>query len=256
LLIVEQQTPVRGRLEGKSVLHFADNGPPTNLLLAALSHHDLAALGEMEAVELSVRQVLETPGKAVPSIYFPRSGLISMVARSSPDQGVEVGMIGFEGMTGISVLMGSERALNQLIVQAPGEALRIPVAALHAAMASSPDIAKMFRRYLHTVMAQLSHTALANGRGFFVQRLARWLLMWHDRSWREDLAVTHDFLGVLLGTRRATVTVALHELEGHGLIRSTRGTIEVLDRGGLEAAANSFYGVPEAEYARLLGSAK
>jgi CRP-like cAMP-binding protein len=238
------------------VLHSADHGPPNNLLLAALSERDLAALGELEAVDLTLTQVLETPGKPVPSVYFPRSGLISMVTHSGPDQGVEVGMIGFEGMTGVSTLMGVDHALNQLIVQAPGEALRLPASALHSALASRPGVARVFRRYLQTVMAQLSQTALANGRAFFVQRLARWLLMWHDRSRLQNLSVTHDFLGVLLGTRRATVTISLHELQGRGLVRAARGTIEVLDRAGLEAAANSFYGVPEAEYARLLGPNK
>jgi CRP-like cAMP-binding protein len=227
---------------------------PYNLLLAALSVDDLAALGALEKVELEVREIVETPGEPVPMIYFPTSGLISVVAVTAAAERIEVGMIGFEGMTGHTLLLGSDRALNQVIVQSRGEAWRLPVPALQAAMAARPHIALMFRRYAQVVLAQVSQTALANGRGLLSQRLARWLLMWHDRSRRLDLSVTHDFLGVLLGTRRATVTVSLHELEGRGLIRSKRNTIEVLDRAGLEAAANGYYGIPEAEYSRLLGS--
>jgi CRP-like cAMP-binding protein len=228
--------------------------PPYNLLLAALSNDDLAALGELENVELEVREIIETPGEPVPAIYFPKSGLISVVAQTDTNDSIEVGMIGFEGMTGSSLLLGSDHALNQAIVQSRTEALRLPVPALQAAMISRPHIERMFRRYVQVFLAQVSQTALANGRGLISQRLARWLLMWHDRSRRLDLSVTHDFLGVLLGTRRATVTVALHDLEGRGLVRAKRNAIEVLDRAGLEAAANGYYGIPEAEYSRLLGA--
>jgi CRP-like cAMP-binding protein len=227
-----------------------------NLLLAALSDNEIAALGELKSVKLDVSQVLETPGEPIQAIYFPRNGLISLVAQSPPEQRIEVGMIGFEGMTGISVLMGIERAVNQLVVQSQVDAMRLSVSSLKAAMASKPRIAAIFRRYVQVLMAQASQTALANGRGLMAQRLARWLLMCHDRSRRRDVSVTHDLLGILLGARRATVTVVLHGLEGRGLIRARRNTIEVLDRAGLEAVANGFYGVPEAEYARLLGPMK
>lgn len=229
-------------------------GAPYNLLLAALSADDLAALGALENVELEVREIIERPGEPVPAIYFPRRGLISVVAQTAAEESIEVGMIGYEGMTGISFLLGSDCAVNQVIVQSRVEALRLPVAALQAAMVARPHMELMFRRYAQVFFVQISQTALANGRGLLSQRLARWLLMWHDRSRRLDLSVTHDFLGVLLGTRRATVTVSLHELEGRGLIRAKRNTIEVLDRSGLEAAANGYYGIPEAEYSRLLGA--
>ena len=103
-----------------------------------------------------------------------------------------------------------------------------------------------------TAVAQASHTALANGRGRLDERLARWLLMWDDRVQPDALTVTHEFLALLLGVRRQGVTVTMHELEGKGLIRSTRGAVRILDREGLAVAANGFYGVPEAEYARSM----
>lgn len=218
-----------------------------NLLLAALSEEDLGALGEMESVELKVMQVLEKAGEPIPAVYFPKSGLVSVVAQTKTRRSIEVGMIGYEGMTGISVLMGIDRAVNQVIVQSPGEALRLPVSALESAMQSRPGIASILRRYVQVCIAQASQTALANGRGLLVQRLARWLLMWHDRSRRKDLLVTHDSLGDLLGTRRASITLTLHALEERGLLRTKRHIIEVLDRAGLEAASNGYYGIPEAE---------
>jgi CRP-like cAMP-binding protein len=246
-----------GRLCAILLLAMADtNQQPYNLLLAALSDDDLAALGKLESVELEIMQVLERPGEPIPAIYFPKSGLVSVVAQTTTRQGIEVGMIGYEGMTGISVLLGIDRAVNLGIVQSGGEALRLPVSALQAAMASRPGIASIFRRYVQVFIAQASQTALANGRGLLAQRLARWLLMWHDRSRRKDLSVTHDSLGLLLGTRRASVTLTLHALEERGLVRTKRHIIEVLDRAGLESAANGYYGIPEAEYARLLGPTK
>jgi CRP-like cAMP-binding protein len=236
------------------LLHAMPDTPERfyNLLLAALSEEDLGALGEMESVELKVRQVLEKAGEPIPAIYFPQNGLVSVVAQTKTQQSIEVGMIGYEGMTGISVMMGIDRAANQVIVQARGEALRVPVCTLESAMQSRPGIASIFRRYVQVFIAQASQTALANGRGLLAQRLARWLLMGHDRTRRKDLSVTHGSLGVLLGTRRASVALALHALEERGLVRTKRHVIEVLDRAGLEAAANGYYGIPEAEYARLL----
>ena len=100
--------------------------------------------------------------------------------------------------------------------------------------------------------AQASQTAVANGRGRLNERLARWLLMWHDRLRSSELDVTHEFLSLLLGVRRPGVTVALHELEGLGLISSTRNHVRILDRAGLRRASNGFYGIPEAEYDRTM----
>jgi CRP-like cAMP-binding protein len=107
-------------------------------------------------------------------------------------------------------------------------------------------------RYVHVFMMQASQTALANGRGRLSERLARWLLMWQDRLKTRHLTVTHEFLALLLGVRRQGVTLALHELEGQGLIRGTRNRITVVDREGLLGLANGFYGVPEVEYDRTI----
>ena len=131
-----------------------------------------------------------------------------------------------------------DRSSNEVIVQSSGTALRTSAADLRRAMVKSPSLAGVFLRYVNTLLAQASHTALANGRGRLEERLARWLLMWQDRLRSDDLHITHDFLSILLGVRRASVTVALHELEGRSLVRATRTLIKILDRDGLRTAAN------------------
>ena len=121
-------------------------------------------------------------------------------------------------------------------------------------MAASPSLASILLRYAHVFMIQSGQTALANGRGRLDERLARWLLMWDDRIRPEHLTVTHDFRALLLGVRRPGVTDTMNHLEGRGLIRSSRGKVLLLNREGLKLAANGFYGIPEAEYDRALGT--
>ena len=139
-------------------------------------------------------------------------------------------------------------------MQASGSALRISTESLRGMLEASRSLTATLLRYVNVFMVQGSQTALANGRGRLDERLARWLLMWNDRVQPDALAVTHEFLALLLGVRRQGVTVTMHELEGKGLIRSTRGAVRILDREGLAVAANGFYGVPEAEYARSMGA--
>jgi CRP-like cAMP-binding protein len=235
--------------EGKGSVRTARR----NRLLGALSAADVAALGHLEEVALETRQVLEAPRTPFPFVYFVETGLVSLVGTIGSNQSIEVGMIGFEGMTGTPIVLGDDRSPNEVIVQASGTALRIAATDLRKAMETSPTLSGTLLRYVNTLMAQASQTAVANGRARLDERLARWLLMWQDRLQSEDLKITHDFLSVLLGVRRASVTVALHDLEGRTLVRSTRTLIKILDREGLRTAANGFYGIPEAEYDRTIG---
>jgi DNA-binding transcriptional MocR family regulator len=141
------------------------------------------------------------------------------------------------------------------LMQSAGSALRISTSSLRKIMGSSQSFTSTLLNYVHTFMVQASQTALANGRARLDERLARWMLMWHDRTRDNELLITHELLALLLGVRRAGVTVAMHELEGRGLIRSSRGRIRIVDRIGLELAASGFYGVPEYEYERSIGFA-
>jgi CRP-like cAMP-binding protein len=207
----------------------------------------------LELIDIQARQILEVPGTPITHVHFVESGLVSVVGTTVPDHRIEVGMIGHEGMTGIGAVLGDDRSINEALVQSTGSAWRIGASALHRAMSESPTLTATLLRYAHVFFAQASQTALANGRGKLDERLARWLLMWHDRLHDDNLVITHEFLALLLGVRRQGVTVALHELEGRGLIKSTRSLVRILQRDGLQRAANGFYGAPEAEYHRAIG---
>ncbi len=227
---------------------------PRNRLLAVLPAADLARLQpSLELVDIDTRQVIEVPGRPIAHAYFVESGLVSVVGTTEPDHRIEVGMVGYEGMTGLGVVLGDDLAANEALVQSSGSAWRIASPALRSAMSASPMLTATLLRYVHVFIAQASQTALANGRGKLDERLARWLLMWHDRLRDDNLTITHEFLALLLGVRRQGVTVALHDLESKELIKSTRSLVRILDRVGLQRAANGFYGLPEAEYRRTIG---
>ncbi len=221
----------------------------SNRLLNDMARADFEALKPLlERVDLPLKQVLEQSNAITEFVYFPESGLISVVAEASPIHRAEVGMIGFEGMTGFSVLMSDGYTTNETMVQAVGSAWRIRASDLSTLLDDNRSLAKSLLRYAHNFLMQASQTSLANARGLLEQRLARWLLMWHDRLRQHELVITHEFLSLLLGVRRQGVTVALHELEGKHMIRSMRGIVTILDREGLREMAGGFYGVPEAEY--------
>ena len=226
-----------------------------NRLLSALPIPDLDRLKRvLEPVELEPRQILESPGDPISHVYFVQSGLVSVVGTTQPDHRIEVGMVGHEGMTGLGVVLGDDRSANETLVQSAGVALRIGAASLRQAMLESPPLTALLLRYAHIFLLQGQQTALANGRGKLDERLARWLLMWHDRVGGDELVITHEFLALLLGVRRQGVTEALHALEGRGLIRASRSLIKIVDRDGLHISANGFYGIPEAEYERSIGA--
>jgi len=233
------------------------NAPHTgtrNRLLAVLPAVDLSLLHpSLELINIEARQVLEMRGAPISHVYFVEGGLVSVVGTSEPDHRIEVAMVGHEGMIGLGAVLGDDRSANEALVQSNGSAWRITAPALRKAMAESPALASLLLRYAHVFFCQASQTAVANGRGRLDERLARWLLMWHDRLHDDNLTITHEFLALLLGVRRQGVTVALHDLEGRALIKSTRSLVRILDRKGLQLAANGFYGIPEAEYDRAIG---
>ena len=186
---------------------------------------------------------------------FPLAGLGSVVAVGSraKDQRVETRIFGRDGMSGISIVMGADRAPYEVYVQVAGVGLRMASGDLVGLMDERPAIRALLLRYAQAAHVQTSYTALANGRDKLETRLARWILMAHDRLDGDEIGLTHEFLALMLGVRRAGVTVATHSLEGRGLIRAARGTITVLDRDGLDQVADGSYGVAEAEYERLIG---
>jgi CRP-like cAMP-binding protein len=196
---------------------------------------------------------LELAQTTIDYVYFPESGLGSVVAIGDRDRRIEIGIFGRDGMSGAAVVMGNDRSPHETFMQIAGHGFRLPADALRRAMTESPSFHNLLLRYMQTFMIQTAHTALANGRAKLEERLARWLLMCHDRIDGDELGLTHEFLAIMLVVRRAGVTVAMHMLEGRGLIRGARGMILIRDRDGLIEIADGFYGLPEAEYRRLIG---
>jgi len=224
-----------------------------NHLLSSLSETDFALIKtRLEPVELVHRMSLEERNRPIEKICFPESGIASVVAISGQEQ-LEAGIIGREGMTGISVVLGDDRSANATFIQVAGAGLWLDADALRKAMQKSGTMRLQFLRFVQAFMTQMSHTALANGRAKVEERLARWLLMAHDRLDGKDLPLTHEFLALMLGVRRAGVTTALQGLEEHGFISVKRGLIRMENRDGLVKFADALYGVPEAEYGRLTG---
>jgi CRP-like cAMP-binding protein len=225
-----------------------------NRLLAAMSAADKAWLRpHLEYRELAIRHSFEEPNRPIKYVYFIESGFASLVAASAPAREVEVGLIGREGVTGLPVLLGGDRSPHACYVQLAGSGHRIGARILTDGMEARPGLRKILLKFAQTFMTQTAQTALANGRARIEARLARWILMGHDRIDGDYLALTHEFLSIMLGVRRAGVTVAIRSLEKRGLIRGNRARIVIVDRAGLEQVAGRTYGVPEAEYRRLIG---
>jgi CRP-like cAMP-binding protein len=225
-----------------------------NRLLAALSPADFSLLQPLlEPVPLPVRTCLAEPSRPIEHIYFLEQGITSVVASTPQGHRIELGMVGREGLTGACVLLGADRSPHECFVQTPGAGFEVPVDDLRRAVAASSSLQQHLLRFVQAFAVQMGQTALSNAIHVVEQRLARWLLMCHDRVDGNDLAHTHEFLSLMLSVRRAGVTVTLRGLEDRGLISTKRGQITVVDRAKLETVAGDSYGVPEAEYARLFG---
>ena len=225
-----------------------------NQLVRRLSAQDWALLApHLEQVSLKERQVIEVPGKPITHVHFIEIGVVSVVAVNAEDHRIEVGVIGNEGMTGVPLVMGDTRAQHSAYMQIAGNGYRIPAASFAEALKKSTSLNALMLKSAQSFMIQTAHTALANGRAKLEERLARWLLMAHDRMIGDAVPLTHEFLAVMLGVRRAGVTVAIHGFERRGLVTTRRGQLTVANRSGIEQIAGSFYGTPEAELRRLLG---
>ncbi|HEY4076313.1 MAG TPA: Crp/Fnr family transcriptional regulator [Rhizomicrobium sp.] len=223
-----------------------------NRILQKIGLEDWDLVGpHLEAVTLKERQVIEVPAKPITHAYFLESGVASVVAVDGEDHRIEVGVVGFEGITGVPLIMGDNRAQHSTYMQIAGAGHRIQADALCGAITKSESLRALMLKSAQGFMIQTAQTALANGRAKLEQRLARWLLMAHDRMTTDAVPLTHEFLAVMLGVRRAGVTVAIHGFEQRGLITTRRGQLTVVSRPGIEKVAGSFYGTPEAELKRL-----
>jgi CRP-like cAMP-binding protein len=232
----------------------ASASPARNLLLASLDRRDLRLLEpHLEPATLALRHVLEEPGKPVDAVYFPEEGFASVVAGPKSAAQVEVGLIGRDGMSGLTILLGNHSSPHSTYMQAAGKGQRVRTAEFRKAMQDSASLRQSLLKYVQVFMIQTAQTAIANARARLDQRLARWILMADDRLEGASLPLTHEFLSLMLGVRRASVTEAIAALEAQNLIRARRAQIVVLNRKGIERKAGTFYGTPEAEHRRLIG---
>ncbi|KQT85261.1 Crp/Fnr family transcriptional regulator [Aurantimonas sp. Leaf443] len=225
-----------------------------NRLLKALPERTLAALAPLlEPVTLPRRDNLAEPEAATPAVTFIEMGLASVVATGLRDgETVEVAHIGPEGVAGFHLLLGVDRAPSHTFMLVPGTGLKASMADVTRMMDEDREFRRLMLRYVHVTQLQISYSVLANGRYTLAERLARWLLMCHDRLEEDEMALTHQFLAQMLGVRRSGVTNEIHVLEGGQVIKATRGSIRILDRPRLEARAGGSYGVPEREYRRVI----
>ena len=241
-------------ISGKSVVSPASAPPFKNRLLAALEPHDLYRLApHLEKIDLPQGTVLLRPNEPIAHVYFLEAGLSSDVAVTGHDRPVECGLAGCEGLVGLPVVLGTDRGIHESVMQVGGHGRRIASAELRRAIEESPSLRRLLLNFAHVFTSLSAQTAACNARHSIEQRLVRWLLLAHDRMSDDRVPLTHESLALMLGVRRAGVTVALHEIEGEKLVRAGRGLITVMDRPGLEARACGCYRVVEREAERVLG---
>jgi CRP-like cAMP-binding protein len=209
-----------------------------NQLLAKLPAEDFAYLvPHLRRVDLSVRTTVHGAGEPIAAVFFPERGYASMLAALDDGDSAEVGMIGSEGMIGLPLLYGTDRSLVEAMVQGGGSAFRLSADMFRRALEERPSLLPLLLRYAMAFNVQVTMTAACNGRHLVERRFARWLLMAHDRTDGNVFAMTHEFLSMMLGVRRAGVTVAAGALQKAGYVHCEKGQIQITDRAGLEAAA-------------------
>jgi len=228
-------------------------GAVENHLIELLPRKDrLRLLAVSEQIELELSEILCEPGQAIHYVYFPIEASISLMALIDGSPGVEVGMVGREGMLGGQMALGVVAASVHAVVQSPGAVRRIGVSAFRSELASSPALQRGLHHYLYVCMAQMATAAACLRFHLIGPRLARWLLMSQDRAHSDSFRVTHEFLATMLGVRREGITAAASALQRKGLIEYRRGNLKVLNRAGLEAAACGCYAVEQEAYTALL----
>ncbi|MEO8525625.1 MAG: Crp/Fnr family transcriptional regulator [Caldimonas sp.] len=225
----------------------------SNHLIDLLPRRDrLRLLALCQPVDLVLAEVLCEPGEPTSHVYFPTEGFISLLTMASETPGLEVGMVGDEGMLGAHLVLGVATSPLRALVQGAGAALRVGAKAFRGELSRSPSLQRGLGRYLYVLMAQQASSAACLRYHLIAPRLARWLLMSQDRAHSSAFPVTQEFLAYMLGVRRVGVTAAARLLLSNGLIEYHRGELKVLDRAGLEAASCGCYASDIQVYEQLL----
>ncbi|MBC7899685.1 MAG: Crp/Fnr family transcriptional regulator [Saprospiraceae bacterium] len=231
---------------------MAETPIPNNRLLAALPKNQFQKLfPRMERVDLVYDKNIYQPGEPIRHVYFPEKGIISLLATVGDDYNLEVGIVGNEGMAGLPVFMGVQISSNCAVVQGSGFAYRMATEDFLEVSSNGSELPRLILRYMHSLFTQVAQSAACNRYHPIDERLARWLMMTHDRMHAEDFAITQEFLSNMLGVRREAVNKAAKILQERGLIKYSRGHVTVIDGPGLEKAACRCYGVIKKEYDSL-----
>jgi len=227
----------------------------SNRLLATLPRATLERLvADLVLAPLVTRQMLQKRNELVDTVFFPLDGVASMISMGASGDSVEVATIGCEGMVGLPLFLGADKAAAEVFIQVPGEGLQLSATQFKYHLGREPSLFKSLLKYTQALLTQVAQCSACNVYHTVEARCARWLLQTHDRVKGDDFPLTHEFLGLMLGVRRATVTEAAQALQSRKLISYSRGIIEVLNRKGLEAAGCECYQLINSEYDRLLGS--
>ncbi|WP_411728049.1 Crp/Fnr family transcriptional regulator [Methyloglobulus sp.] len=232
---------------------FTQAVPATNRLLDALLHKDREQLlANCEHIELIMGKVLYRAEEVIPHVYFPTGGFISLVAPVD-SKNLEVGLVGNEGILGITLMLGVDIAPFTALVLGAGSALRITASSFLRILEQSPALQRELKRYLYVTMSQLAQSAACTRFHLVEARLSRWLLMTQDRAHSDHIHITHVFLAYMLGIRRVGITKAANMLQQRNLISYQRGDITILDRVGLEATSCGCYRADKEIYEGILG---
>lgn len=223
-----------------------------NRILNALPAEDFERLrSDLEAVDMPHGKILYRPDEAIDYLYFPDTAMISIVTMTARGQCVEAGVIGWEGVTGINVLMGADSMPNENIVQLSGSGWRMTTAAAKREFKRGGALQYLTLSFINLLVIQIGQTSLCNRLHSNEERLSRWLLMCRDRSETDEIKITQEFLGIMLGANRATVTLSAIALQSAGYIKYARGQIIITDRAGLEDFTCDCYAAVKREYDRL-----
>ena len=220
---------------------------PNNRLLAALAKKTYQLLRPtLESFDLKYKDIIYDPGDTIKYAYFPETGIISLLSTVDYNSTLEVGIVGSEGMIGLPLFLGEKRSDTRALVQGSGMALRITARDFLAECSRSDELPRILRRFTHSLMKQISQSAACNRFHAVEFRLARWLLMTHDRMKNDRFQITQEFLSNMIGVRREAVTKAAGNFQTNHLISYHRGDLTIEDRERLESLACSCYVPPEA----------
>jgi CRP-like cAMP-binding protein len=217
-------------------------GPARNRILRALPPQDRSRLiAALRPVTLGLGDVIGEPGQRVAYMYFPTTAVVSSLYTTEDGQTAEMGLVGNDGVVGLSLFLGGDATSSEVTVVVAGDALRLDASNVRKEFSAGGALQALLLRYTQSFITQISHVAVCNRLHAVEQRLCRWLLMCRDRVDGDDLQMTQEFISNVLGGRRETVTVAAGHLQDAGLIRYSRGHIAIVDRKGLETAACECY---------------